>query len=41
MLMATDYPPDVEGIFLDQSSVIAAANELATYVTGLKSSEAS
>lgn len=37
MLMATDYPPDVEGIFLDVNAVIAASSELAAYVAGLKS----
>lgn len=36
MLMATDYPPEVEGIFLDESTVITAADELAGYVIKLK-----
>ena len=36
MLIATDYPPAVEGIFLPPESVATAAQELAEYVASLK-----
>jgi intracellular multiplication protein IcmO len=36
MQIATDYPPDVEGIFLEPDSVVAAARELVEYVTTLR-----
>ncbi|MHB1946493.1 MAG: type IV secretory system conjugative DNA transfer family protein [Gammaproteobacteria bacterium] len=39
MLIATDYPPDVEGIFLPPDQVVGAAQELAEYVGSLKSEE--
>jgi intracellular multiplication protein IcmO len=37
MLIATDYPPPVEGIFLPIETVSAAATEIAEYVASLKS----
>jgi hypothetical protein len=39
MFIATDYPPDVEGIFLPVEQVVGAAHELAEYVGSLKSEE--
>jgi len=36
MTMSTDYPPEVEGIFLDIDSVVNAANELVEYVKNLQ-----
>lgn len=41
MLIATDYPPEVEGIFLPPENVVIAANELTEYVGSLKSEEGS
>ena len=38
ILLATDYPPSTEGIFLEPEQVIAAAQALADYVTSLQSS---
>lgn len=35
MLIATDYPPSVEGVFLPAESVASAAQELADYVATL------
>jgi intracellular multiplication protein IcmO len=39
MLVATDYPPDVEGIFLDVEQVTMAAAELVDYVVSMQSSQ--
>ena len=39
MLLATDYPPSIEGIFLEPAEVIAAAEALAAYVKSLQDSE--
>lgn len=36
MLVATDYPPIVEGIMMDREFVITAAQELADYVASLQ-----
>jgi intracellular multiplication protein IcmO len=36
MLMATEYPPEVHGIFLDIDVVVTAARELNDYVASLK-----
>jgi intracellular multiplication protein IcmO len=36
MLMATDYPPEVEGIYLDQQVVVTAAQELNDYISSLR-----
>lgn len=36
MLVATDYPPNVEGIFLETAIVVTAANELADYAASLQ-----
>jgi intracellular multiplication protein IcmO len=36
MLTATDYPPAVEGIFLEVEKVVTAAQELADYVASLQ-----
>jgi len=36
MIMSTDYPPEVENIFLDINDVINAANELVEYVKNLQ-----
>lgn len=36
ILIATDYPPEVLGIFLDQNQVIQAAQELNAYIETLK-----
>ncbi|MEO8400705.1 MAG: TraM recognition domain-containing protein [Gammaproteobacteria bacterium] len=36
MLNATDYPPDVEGLFLPIDEVIVAAQQLAEYVASLQ-----
>lgn len=36
MLLATDYPPSIEGVLLPSEEVIAIANELCDYVTSLK-----
>ena len=36
MLSATDYPPNVEGIFLEVEQVTTAAKELADYVASLQ-----
>jgi intracellular multiplication protein IcmO len=41
MLIATDYPPDVEGIFLEIDRVAVAASELVEYVKSLQSSQSS
>jgi len=37
MLIATDYPPEVTGIFLEIESVVFAAHELSEYVGSLRS----
>lgn len=37
MTIATDYPPEVEGLLLPSEEIIAIANELSDYVTSLKS----
>ncbi len=39
MLMATDYPPEIEGLFVEVEIVTAATQELAEYVASLKTSE--
>lgn len=39
MLIATDYPPSVEGIFLDVEHVTLAAQDIAKYVTNLQNTE--
>jgi intracellular multiplication protein IcmO len=39
MLIATDYPPPVEGIFLSVETVTIAAKELSDYVATLKKTE--
>lgn len=39
ILNATDYPPMVEGIFVDVSDVVAAANDLVEYITSIQGSE--
>lgn len=39
MLLATDYPPSIEGIFLEPEEVIVAAQALATYVKSLQESD--
>lgn len=39
MLSATDYPPAIEGIFLDADTVTAAATELSDYVASLQKTE--
>lgn len=36
MTLATDYPPEVEGLLLPNPEIIAIANELSDYVTSLK-----
>lgn len=36
MVLATDYPPQVEGILLPEEEVVTLANELCDYVTSLK-----
>lgn len=36
MLIATDYPPIVEGLLSDKEKVVAAARELADYVASLQ-----
>jgi len=36
MMMATDYPPMVEGILLPSEEVVAIANDLCDYVTSLQ-----
>ena len=36
MTIATDYPPEVEGLLLPSEEIIAIANELSDYVTSLK-----
>lgn len=35
MFIATDYPPEVQGIFLDPNTVVTAAKQLQEYVAGL------
>lgn len=37
MLIATDYPPSVEGVFMSAEAVTSAAQELADYVASLNS----
>jgi len=39
MLLATDYPPSVEGILLPSEEVVAIAGELCDYVTSLKTNK--
>jgi intracellular multiplication protein IcmO len=39
MLMATDYPPNVEGLFLSVEQVTLAATELGEYVASLEGKE--
>ena len=39
MLSATDYPPDVEGYFLETDEVVSAAQQLAEYIASLKNAE--
>lgn len=39
MLIATDYPPDVTGIFLESEQVVQSARELGEYVESLRSQE--
>ena len=41
MLNSTDYPPDVIGIFLPVTDVIAAAQQLADYAASLNTPPAS
>lgn len=36
MMIATDYPPEVEGMLLPSDEVVAIANEVCDYVTSLK-----
>jgi intracellular multiplication protein IcmO len=36
MMLATDYPPAVDGVLLPSEEVVAIANELCDYVTSLK-----
>lgn len=36
MALATDYPPDTEGLLLPTEEIVAIANELSDYVTSLK-----
>jgi intracellular multiplication protein IcmO len=38
ILNATDYPPSIEGIFLETEVVIQAAKELVSYISSLRSS---
>lgn len=38
ILLATDYPPSTEGIFLEPEQVVTAAQELADYVASLQAS---
>jgi len=38
ILNATDYPPRIEGIFLEPEDVIQAAKELVEYITNMRSS---
>lgn len=39
MYAATDYPPEVTGLFLELSSVTTAAQEIADYVASLRNAE--
>ncbi len=41
ILLATDYPPEIAGIFLEPSAVVQAAQELVEYITNMRNSEKS